>query len=270
MSLLRRLLVEPCFRILYGPPLEDGIPPDQESPQDQTAAPSCLQAFILTAGGVGGFDLSGTALRYVLGAAGVPCAIHVFPWSHGLGRWFADLTDVPNRNAKAALLAQIVRRFKSRHADVPVFLVGKSGGSAVVVKALEELEENSVDRAILLAPALSPDYDLTAALRAVARELVVFWSPLDVLLLGLGTVVFGTADRIRTASAGLVGFREPGAADSAADSRRAGRYAKLRQIKWSGRMMAAGHLGGHFGPDSPVFLKKYVLPLLRTEPADPR
>ena len=61
--------------------------------------------------------------------------------------------------------------------------------------------------AVLLAPALSPEYDLTAALRAVSREMVVFWSPLDIFMLGMGTKVFGTADRVRTAGAGLVGFR---------------------------------------------------------------
>ena len=161
------------------------------------------------AGGVGGFDLSGTALRYVLAAEGLPYAIHVFPWGHGFGRWFADLTDVPNRDGKAAQLADAVRRFRARQPDVPIFLVAKSGGSGVVVKALEQLEEGSVERTILLAPALSPDYDLTAALRAVARDMVVFWSPLDVFLLGLGTRVFGTADRVKTVSAGMVGFRVP-------------------------------------------------------------
>jgi hypothetical protein len=29
-------------------------------------------------------------------------------------------------------------------------------------------------------------------------------------------------------------------------------------------MAASGYLGGHLGPDSPVFLKNYVVPLLRT------
>ena len=62
----------------------------------------------------------------------------------------------------------------------------------------------------MLAPALSPTYDLSRALRAVRREMVVFWSPLDVIILGAGTRVFGTIDRVKTASAGLVGFRVPG------------------------------------------------------------
>ena len=48
-----------------------------------------------------------------------------------------------------------------------VYLVAKSGGAGVVVKALELIEEKQVERAILLAPALSPDYDLS---RALARS----------------------------------------------------------------------------------------------------
>ena len=42
-------------------------------------------------------------------------------------------------------------------------MVAKSGGSGVAVKALELLDEETVERVILLAPALSPGYDLTAA-----------------------------------------------------------------------------------------------------------
>ena len=36
-----------------------------------------------------------------------------------------------------------------------------------MVKALELLDDQAVERVVLLAPALSPGYDLTGALRAV-------------------------------------------------------------------------------------------------------
>ena len=123
---------------------------------------------MLVADGVGGLDLCGTALRYVMAAEGLPYAIRVLPWGHGFGRWYSDLTSVTNRDAQAALLADAVRRFTAAQPGDPVFLVAKSGGSGVIVKALEQLEEDSVERAILLAPALSPGYDLSAALRAVS------------------------------------------------------------------------------------------------------
>jgi pimeloyl-ACP methyl ester carboxylesterase len=227
---------------------------------------------VLVVDGVGGLDLCGTGLRYVLGAERLHYAFHVFPWGHGFGRWLADLTNVTNRDAKAALLADTVRRFRTRQPDDPVFLVAKSGGSGVVVKALEQLEGNPVCRAVLLSPALSPRYDLTASLRAVSKEMVVFWSPWDLIVLGAGTRVFGTTDRVRTASAGMTGFTLPDVASlssssaAASDVERARQYAKLRQVRWAPRMARTGYLGGHVGPDSPVFLRSYVVPLLRAEP----
>jgi hypothetical protein len=252
MPRFTRIIIEPLYRVLFGPPLVDGLSPD-----------SRIKALVLVADGVGGFDVCGTGLRYVLGRARSPYGIHVFPWGHGPGRWLADLTDVPHRDRKAELLAQIVRHYKERNPTEPVYLIAKSGGSAVVVRALEKLGENAVERVVLLAPALSPAYDLTAALRAVAQEMVVFWSPLDVFILGIGTRVFGTADRVRTVGAGLVGFRIPA---PGAEPHRTRQYAKLNQIRWTARMAACGYLGGHFGSDSPIFLRKYVLPLLRSGP----
>lgn len=59
------------------------------------------------ADGVGGFDVCGTALRYVLAAEKLPYAVEVFAWGHGFGRWFADLTDTANRDEKARLLAEM-------------------------------------------------------------------------------------------------------------------------------------------------------------------
>ncbi len=274
MIALTRILVEPLYRLIFGQPIDDALPFLHDGPPGEPTAPDAASSgneaadsrrrgLVLVAGGVGGFDLCGTALRYVLAAEGLNYAIHVFPWGHGFGRWFADLTNVSNRDLKAALLADEVRQFRASRPDDPVFLIAKSGGCGVVVKTLEQLEEESVERAIFLAPALSPGYDLTTALRAVRREMVVFWSPLDLFISGAGTRVFGTADRVWTASAGLVGFRIPPPL-TVSGSHLDGPYAKLRQVRWAPRMAASGYLGGHLGPDSPVFLKNYVVPLLRT------
>lgn len=239
-------LVKMLFRMLYGEP------PDLSADLDG-------RGLVLVADGCGGLDLCGTGLRYVMGAVGAPCAVRVVSWGHGLGRWHADLTNAVNRDARAREIADEVVAFRSRRPGAPVFLVGKSGGAGLVVKALEHLPDDAVEAAVLLSPALSPAYDLTRALGAVRRELVVFWSPLDVIVLGAGTRIFGTIDRIKSVSAGMVGFRPPGPPD---DEQRA-QYAKLRQVRWQPGMASTGYLGGHVGPDSPAFLRKYVVPLLR-------
>lgn len=260
MASLISLLAEPMLRMAYGAPLEkltDASAPDR-------AGETCSQrGLVLVADGVGGFDLCGTALRYVLGAEKLPYAFQQIPWGHGLGRWFADLTDVANRDEQARRVAESVRRYRIARPFDPIYMVAKSGGSGVIVKALELLDDHQIERAVLLAPAISSDYDLSRALRAVRSEIVVFWSPLDIIILGAGTRLLGTVDRIKAASAGLVSFRAR--ASGRQGDNNGEQYDKLRQIRWRLRMAFSGHMGGHFGPDSPVFLRKYVVPLLRVE-----
>jgi hypothetical protein len=268
MSMFTSRIVDPFYRLFYGPPLSGlgaahraGLGESCESNGSNDRPHH--RSLAIVADGVGGLDLCGTALRFVMASAGFSHAVEVYPWGHGFGRWLADLTDVANRDAKARLIAEMVKSFKTAQPLGSVFLVAKSGGSGVVVKALEALEENAVERVILLAPALSPTYNLGQALRAVRQELVVFWSPLDVFILGLGTLVFGTIDRVRTTGAGLVGFVAPSPVDPR--ERRDNLYTKVRQIRWRPAMMTTGYCGGHFGTDSPLFLKKYVVPLLRPD-----
>ena len=246
MLLLYSSLLRTYFRVRFGEP------PDLSQGRES-------RGLVIVADGVGGLDLCGTGLRYVMGALRIPYVVKVVPWGHGLGRWHADLTNAVNRDLRAAEIAETVRVCHEEFPADPIFLVGKSGGTGLVVGALERLPKDAVECAVLLSPALSPTYDLVPALRAVRREMVVFWSPFDVIVLGLGTRIFGTIDRIKTVSAGLVGFRGP----QEGDTDRAAAYRKLRQVRWCVEMATTGYLGGHVGPDNPAFLRKYVVPLLR-------
>jgi pimeloyl-ACP methyl ester carboxylesterase len=221
------------------------------------------RGLVLVLGGVGGLDWCGFNMRRAARVARLSCAVETFRWGHGFGRWFADLTNIAHGGRQADRVADVIRRFRAEHPLEPVFLVGKSGGAGIAAWALERLDPEAVERAVLLSPALSPRYDLTAALCAVRREVVVYWSPLDVVFLGAGTRLFGTIDGVRTRGAGLVGFAVPGHDEPDADRRR--QYEKLRQVRWRPRMAKLGHLGGHFGSDQPRFLRAYVVPLLRAD-----
>jgi pimeloyl-ACP methyl ester carboxylesterase len=237
-------LLSALFRLWYGEP--------------SLVAEGAETGLVLVADGCGGIELCELGVRQVMGERGGRHRVTPVRWGHGFGRWYKDLSDEANHAAHSRAIVEQVLAWRERSPSKPVFLVGKSGGTWIAVRALEGLPADSVEAAVLLAPAISPDYDLSRALRAVRREMVAFWSPFDLIVLGAGTWLFKTTDRVRSVSAGLVGFRPPASLDDEGLSL----YKKLRLVRWRSAMARTGYLGGHVGPDSPAFLRKYVVPLL--------
>jgi len=221
---------------------------------------------VVTLDGVGGYNWGPKWLRSGLDEAGVGSAIVIYDWSKGpKGMWVADLLDEARNHAAAKDLAEMVETYISAMPNRPVTLIGHSGGTAVVVWALESLPEGcAVERAILMAPALAPDYDLSKALRHVRSRLYVMYSYGDLPLMAAGTAVFGTMDRQHSVSAGLVGFKMPPAVPP--DDR--AQYLKVRQIPWTISLVKTGHLGGHMGWTSTRFARDFIAPIL-TGKADP-
>jgi hypothetical protein len=118
-----------------------------------------------------------------------------------------------------------------------------------------------VDTLLLVAPALSPTYNLTRALGAVKRCFALV-SPKDRWLLGAGTRVFGTIDRRFGAAAGQVGFQLPANLDKIGrDS-----YSRVQEVHWSATLAREGPSGGHIGWMSERFLAKHLLPILSGRP----
>lgn len=222
---------------------------------------------VVSLDGVGGYNWGPRWLRSGLDAAGVGAAIVIYDWSKGpAGMFVGDLMDEARNRAAANDLAQLVATYVAALPDRPVTLIGHSGGAAVVVWALEALPDGcQVERAILLAPALAPEYDLSPALRAVRQQMYVMYSKADVGLMAAGTAVFGTMDRQHTVSAGLVGFTVPAApADKA-------QYLKVRQVPWTTGLVKSGHLGGHMGWTTARFARDFLAPILigESDPGQP-
>ena len=91
--------------------------------------------------------------------------------------------------------------------------VAHSAGSLVALTAVEAAPPGSVDRLILLAPAVSSEYDLRPALGNVRQGIDVLRSYRDQWYLGVGAYLVGTTDRRWEAAAGRVGF-EPARRDA--------------------------------------------------------
>lgn len=153
----------------------------------------------------------------------------------------------------ADLITKQFREDPTRH----IMLTGHSGGCGLAVWALEKLPPDvKVDTVLLLAPALSPTYDLSPALARVTGRLFAFTSPNDIFALGAGTALVGTIDGKKCAAAGKVGFVKP---TEPADDKQ---YEKLTPRPYDAAWVKYGNIGDHIGVMNPRFVSTILAPVL--------
>jgi pimeloyl-ACP methyl ester carboxylesterase len=230
---------------------------------DTAAPPSAATGLVFVVDGAGGFDVCSHTIRQTAAEDRMPLEVRVFRWTHGYCRVLADQIHSTHLRRAGRLLSDLVLACRKESPGRPIFLVGHSAGCGVVLAAAENLPPDTVERIVLLAPAVSSKKDLRTALASTCRGIDVFYSSRDWVCLGLGTLLAGTTDRCWTLEvAGKVGFRSilNGPEDEAL-------YAKLRQYPWDSSLTWAGHKGGHYGSHQPGFLRAFVLPLLVPQPS---
>lgn len=150
---------------------------------------------------------------------------------------------------QARKLADFISARRREHPGRPLHVVGYSCGAFVMVRALELLPPDvTVNSAVTLAGAVSPSRDLSAAAARVSGKLIHCSSVLDWPILGLGTLLFGTADRKHVFSAGMVGLRP------------LPRQPSIVQVRWSLAWVAMGHVGGHFSAGNAEAFARHVAP----------
>jgi pimeloyl-ACP methyl ester carboxylesterase len=196
-----------------------------------------------------------------LADGGLACAIRVHDWTTGYWPLFAYHLRNGRRTAReAARLVNDIVRYQDAYPNRPVYLVGHSGGGALAVKTLECLPPGrTVAAAYLLAPAISRGYDLSRALGHVEAGVWNLYSPLDCVLLTLGTSLVGTVDGKHDVGAGAWGFRLPSALSR---NQRRAYHARLHQYRYRPRLARLWHLGGHFGWTNRVFVSEWLTPLI--------
>ena len=135
----------------------------------------------------------------------------------------------------------------------PVDLIGHSAGCGVILGALAKCHRD-VGRVVLIAPSVSPGYDVRPALsRSIAVH--VFYSDRDTFFLKWRCGTFGTYDAIKTPAAGYAGF-------ATSDS-------KLVQHAYDAAWRSLGNDGGHGGGMAKSFVQKVVMPILVPSPGTP-
>jgi pimeloyl-ACP methyl ester carboxylesterase len=234
----------PAGRVAYTPP----------------PGPSGCRGVVFCLPGAGDFPQICYTLRDAVDEQHLALRVEAYDWSHGYGRIFADHVDSANHACEGERLAEELLAFRRAQPDQRIYLLAHSAGCLVALKAAEHLPPGTIDRIILLAPAVSASYDLRPALLATSRSIEVFYSQRDWAALGIGTTLFGTSDRCWTTASGRTGFQPVISCpqDEAL-------YARLRQHPWDRCLSWTGNRGGHYGTYSPMYFRAYVVPLLRDD-----
>jgi pimeloyl-ACP methyl ester carboxylesterase len=241
-SVLRLVLILLC---LPGTGLAQRRPP---------ATRPVSQSFLLHLPGIGGHRFIDDSLVRGLQAGGVEGEFEIYDWT-GDDIGLNALVSKPRHKEQSRLIAQRIADHYAAHPEDPISLTGHSGGAGLAVWALEQLPEDvMVETVLLLAPAVSPGYDLTDALKHVRGRLYVISSEHDPVL-GAGTRAFGTIDGVKTDAAGKVGFSRPPGGDPV-------QYRKLVPMPYDSDWVRLDNIGDHIGPMMRPFAREVLAPLV--------
>jgi|GEM_PF-3128773 len=229
------------------------------SPGDLLTAERLARGYTIVVVGVNGDNSLSAGLAPGLVDGGYPGAVDVIDWTTGYWPLFVyHLRSGARHDAGARAIVDKVAAYQAQFPRGEVNLIGYSAGAAVVLEALEELPDGvEIDRAILLAGAVSPMHNLSPALGHCRLGMWNYYQPQDIVALWAGTIVAGTADGTHLVSAGAIGFWPP--ADPSAKSRY---ETKLFERCYEPGMVRHGSLGGHFQCVSRKFAAGWVAPLL--------
>jgi pimeloyl-ACP methyl ester carboxylesterase len=180
--------------------------------------------------------------------AGVAGRVEIVDWTTGHPiLMLYHLRAIKLAARAAARLAERIAAYRREYPGKPVHVVGYSGGGYVTIRLLEALPPDvKVTSAVLLAPSVSPFVDVVPLAGKTERGLTHFWSPYDVPVLGLLTLLVGTTDGWHSPSAGLVGFHPEEPLPSGGEP-------PFREVRYRFRWLGQFHYGGHLGWASRVW-----------------
>lgn len=205
--------------------------------------------------GVGGHMRIDDLVTSGLLLGGIDADVQIYDWTAGDPGMDA-LTNYRRNQQQARQIADLITLAYRADPARSIILTCHSGGAGLATWALEMLpDEVRIDTLLYLAPAISPQYDLSPALRHVVHKAYAFSSTHDPIV-SFGTRTFGTIDRVNIESAGFDGFKMPA---TPADAEQ---YRKLVNIPYDPAWTRYGNAGDHIGTMMRPFARNVLAPLL--------
>jgi pimeloyl-ACP methyl ester carboxylesterase len=194
-------------------------------------------------------------LRKSVAAAQPAVTVRTFEWGMPKVLYVMNLQDAKIHDEAEAALAKAIASWRDRYPAGRLTLLGHSAGCGVILGSLSRLEKRvDVENVVLLAPSVSPDYEISPALGQIAGTLHVFFSDSDRLWLGWRTSTFGTYDSVKGEAAGKVGLN--------VEQLKADLRCKIVQHSYEREFSELGHGGGHFGSLARRFDERVVAPIV--------
>jgi pimeloyl-ACP methyl ester carboxylesterase len=161
---------------------------------------------VMVVPGVGGDGAAYAQVVHSLEVQGSDDCLCVSDWGSSWPVFFISVSSMQWHRDAELRLAQQITQWRQKHPEGRIVLIAHSAGAGVALGAVARLEPGIVaGPIILLAPDLSPDFDLRPAL-GHADVIHVFYSSKDEFFQGIGPEIVGTYDRVHCDGAGLKGF----------------------------------------------------------------
>jgi len=187
--------------------------------------------------------------------------IETHSWGAPLPLFAMNFSNRRIHDEAEAKLARRLRKLVQDHRPARVDIVAHSAGCGVALGALRQIDRPIVTSVVLLAPSVSPTYDLARSLAHVQGNIHAFHSDRDTLFLSWRTSNFGTYDNVRAKAAGNAGFDLSALAPEL--------RGRIVQHAYDPAWRELGNDGSHDGPLAQAFVKRVVAPLLDLKPAGP-
>lgn len=210
-----------------------------------------------------GWYSSASSVKSGLQKAGFRGKFTNYAWSSYLGATTDHLITARSRLV-ARGLSRKIEDARQGAPDEPIYLMGLSAGTAVVLNAVEELAQGvKVDHVVLFSPSVSSRRDLIPVMNKLTGRLYATTSPHDGILKAIVT----NADGGDGPPAGLSGFQYVGQGGRTGSNA----YDRVFNIPWRASFLQYDWDGGHTSSTHRQFVQHVVAPRLfrdRPHPLD--